>query len=805
MEELVSSLVPSPFLPHGQCLLWDSSLLWLHAVSDGIIVLSYYSIPFLLAYFVYKRRDLAFRWMFLLFGAFIFGCGTTHVFGIWTLWEPVYWLEGMVKLMTAGVSVLTAMLLVPLVPKALTLPSPAELEKLNRELLAEIDQRRKAEAALKVAHDDLEERIEARAKQLAVANQALADKIADYERADRALHDSEERFRRAVLYSPVPMMIHAEDDEVLLINQAWTDLTGYRIEDIPTVQAWTRQAGAAGHQADHSIQHLYELTHSIDNGERPVMTKDGGIRRWHFYTAPLGRSADGRRLLSSVAVDVTERRRAEEQFRLVVESAPNGIIMVGDTGTIALVNAELERQFGYSRSELLGQSIEVLLPESVRTTHAVWRSEFFASPETRPMGAGRELHGLRKDGTTFPVEVGLTPVHAPGGHAVLAAVVDITERKQLEERVRHAAKMEAVGRLAGGVAHEFNNLLTAILGYGEVLRSRLAGDDPRFVPVEEICRAASRAASLTQQLLAFSRKQVPQIRELDLNAAITQLSGMLRQLIGEHITLVTDLDASLPRVKADPGQIDQVIINLAVNARDAMPAGGMLKIETHAVQNPVSAARLLVRDTGVGMDEKTLANIFDPFFTTKGPGRGTGLGLSIVYGIVQQYTGVITVESTVGSGSLFCIELPGATGSSYTSEEGRQPPVQSKIPPAGTETILVVEDEESVRRLLKELLTGYGYAVLTASGAEEALRHSEQHREKIRLLLTDVVMPGMNGRDLAKNLRTQQAGLKVLFMSGYAEHGTSRHGIDRSTEAFIPKPYELDALLRKIREVLDEE
>jgi PAS domain S-box-containing protein len=806
MEELVSSLVPSPFLPHGQCLLWDTGLIWLHAISDGIIVLSYYSIPFFLGYFVYKRRDLAFRWVFLLFGVFIFGCGTTHLLGIWTLWEPVYWLDGAVKLMTAGVSVLTAMLLVPLVPKALALPSPAQLATLNKELTAEVEQRRKAEAALQVAYDDLEERIQARTRELAAVNQALADKIAEHERADSALHESEERFRRAVLYSPIPMMIYAEDDEVLLINQAWTDLTGYRIEDIPTVRAWTQQArGAETHADQSSATHPSDQNHRVDTGEREVTTKDGGIRRCHFYAAPLGRSADGRRLLSSVAVDVTERRQAEERFRLVVESAPNGIIMVGDSGRIALVNAELERQFGYSRSELLGQSIEVLLPESVRTGHAEWRAEFMAAPETRPMGAGRELHGLRKDGTTFPVEVGLTPVHAPGGPAVLAAVVDITERKHLEERVRHAAKMEAVGRLAGGVAHEFNNLLTAILGYGEVLRSRLTSDDPRSTPVEEICKAATRAASLTQQLLAFSRKQVPQIRELDLNTAITQLSGMLRQLLGEHITLVTDLDASLPRVKVDPGQIDQVIINLAVNARDAMPAGGTLKIETRAVQDPMPAARLLVSDTGVGMDEKTLANIFDPFFTTKEPGRGTGLGLSIVYGIVQQYAGVITVESTVGSGSRFCIELPGIIGPSLTLKHEQQAPVRPTTPPAGTETILVVEDEESVRRLLKELLTGYGYAVMTASGGEEALRYSEQHREKIRLLLTDVVMPGMSGRELAEKLRTQQTGLKVLYMSGYAEPGTARHGIDREADAFIAKPYELDALLRKIREVLAKE
>lgn len=805
MEGLATILATSPFLPHGQCLLWDSGLIWLHAVSDAVIVLSYYSIPFILAYFVYKRRDLAFRWMFLLFGAFIFGCGTTHLLGIWTMWEPVYWLGGVVKVMTAGVSVVTAVLLVPLIPKALALPSPAQQESLNRELTAEVGQRRKAEAALQVAYEDLEARIQARTNELAAANQALAEKVTEYERADRALRDSEERFRRAVLYSPVPMMIHAEDDEVLLVSQAWTDLTGYQVEDLPTVQAWTEQAQGAGNHADHSyIAHLYELNHSVDNGEWPVRTKDGSIRRWNFYTAPLGQSTDGRRLVGSAAVDVTERRQAEELFRLVVESAPNGIIMVNDMGMITLVNAELERQFGYKRSELLGQSIEVLLPAPPQAGPAVWRTEYFETSETRVIGVGQELHGWRKDGTTFPVEVGLTPLRAPSGRGVLAAVVDITERKQLEERMRHAAKMEAVGRLAGGVAHEFNNLLTAILGYGEVLKNGLVEGDFRSAPVEEIVRAATRAASLTHQLLAFSRKQIPQTREIDLNASITQLSGMLRRLIGEHITLVTDLDPSIARVKADPAQIDQVIMNLAVNARDAMPAGGTLKIETHAVQEPVPAVRILVSDTGVGMDEHTLANIFEPFFTTKEPGQGTGLGLSIVYGIVQQHAGVITVESIVGHGSVFCIELRGLDALHQASAEEQRVSPQPITSPVGTETILVVEDEESVRRLLKELLTSYGYAVVTAANGEEALHCSDQHKRRIQILLTDVVLPGMSGRQLAEKLRGRNADLKVLYMSGYAEDGPLRHGIERATEAFIAKPYELDTLLRKIREVLDQ-
>jgi CheY-like chemotaxis protein len=251
--------------------------------------------------------------------------------------------------------------------------------------------------------------------------------------------------------------------------------------------------------------------------------------------------------------------------------------------------------------------------------------------------------------------------------------------------------------------------------------------------------------------------------------------------------------------------MDEVIMNLAVNARDAMPAGGILRIETHAVQEPTPTVRLLVSDTGVGMDEPTLTNIFEPFFTTKGPGRGTGLGLSIVYGIVQQHGGVITVESTVGHGSVFCIELPGLDAPAPVSPKETEPSRESTPAPAGTETILVVEDEESVRQLLKELLTGYGYAVVTAASGEEAMRRSTQHAGKIQMLLTDVVMPGMNGRQLAEKLRGQHTGLKVLYMSGYAEDGALRHGIENATEAFIAKPYELDTLLRKIREVLAKE
>ena len=388
---------------------------------------------------------------------------------------------------------------------------------------------------------------------------------------------------------------------------------------------------------------------------------------------------------------------------------------------------------------------------------------------------------------------------------------DEAERRRLEERLRQAQKMEAIGRLAGGVAHDFNNLLMVILGRSDVLKELIGADDPRYRHVDLIQKTADEAASLTGQLLAFSRQQVLNPKVLNLNAVLGGMKTMLRRLLGEDIHLVTVPEESLGRVKADPSQLQQVLLNLAVNARDAMPHGGRLTLETANVEldepavrgqaraRPGAYVRLTVSDTGMGMDAATQARIFEPFFTTKGPGQGTGLGLSTVWGIVKQSSGYVSVESAPGRGATFTIDLPRV-------EAPVEPAEPSPVParsPHGIETVLLVEDEDRVRGFTREMLEGHGYTVLEAAHPGEALRLVADHAGSIHLLLTDVVMPGMSGRHLADRLTALCPEMKVLYMSGYTEDGIVHHGVIGAGRAFLQKPFRGGVLAREVRRVLD--
>jgi len=394
---------------------------------------------------------------------------------------------------------------------------------------------------------------------------------------------------------------------------------------------------------------------------------------------------------------------------------------------------------------------------------------------------------------------------------MIGAMMDVTQRKQLESELRQAQKMEAVGRLAGGVAHDFNNLLTIIIGRSALLMGRLKADDASRKSVELIQKTAARAASLTGQLLAFSRKQVLQRKVLDLNAAVGEMSDMLRRLIGEDIDLLLTLGPTAGRVNADPGQLEQALLNLAVNARDAMPHGGTLGVETDRVVlgpappdrpealPPGPYAVLRVMDTGVGMDAATQTHIFEPFFTTKGPGKGTGLGLSMVHGVVRQHGGAIQVRSVVGGGTTFEIYLPqvGAAAPAPTADDA------GPRPATGQETILLVEDEEDVRALAREVLERQGHSVLEAGDGAQALQRYEAEGERIDLILTDVVMPRMSGRELVDRVRALRPAMPVLYMSGYTEDAIVRHGVRDSSVLLLGKPFTPADLISKVREVLD--
>ena len=508
--------------------------------------------------------------------------------------------------------------------------------------------------------------------------------------------------------------------------------------------------------------------------------------------------------------EIEERKRAEDRFHTLVETAPTAIVIADEKGRIVEMNAQALRVFGYDRGELIGKNVETLLPERLRCSHQDHRSGYMKEPHSRPMGVGMELLASRKDGTEFPVEVSLGPLVTREGVLVSSTIVDITLRKQMEQQFRFSQRMEAIGKLAGGVAHDFNNLLTVILGSADVLLEKHPPDPPARRKLELIRQAGSSAADLTRQLLAFSRQQMLQPRVLELKEVLNRAQKLLARLIGDDISLTVSVEPSLGYICADPGQIEQVLLNLAVNARDAMPKGGRLSIEAsntdldesykqeHHQVVPGQYVVIAVEDSGCGMDRKTQARIFDPFFTTKELGKGTGLGLATVYGIVKQSGGYIWVYSEIGRGTSFKIYLPRVEPSGQTPA----PKESDKSSVHGSETILLAEDSDSLREMARDYLESIGYNIIEAASGKEALERARDFAGPIHLLLTDVVMAEMGGPELAEQLLALRPGVKVIFASGYTNDAIARNGVLDTAVVFIQKPYRPKALAQKIREVL---
>jgi len=574
--EFISKLFSNQFMPHKMCFLGDSGVLWLQVVSDSLIALAYYLIPFLLFYFTRRRRDIGFHWIFVAFGSFILACGTTHAMSAVTVWNPVYRLEGVIKALTAIASIATLAMLSRMMPQLVALPSPAQLA-------AEAEERRAAEEEVRSVNAELEGRVARRTAELV---------------------QSESMYRQLA----------------------------------------------------------------------------------------------------------AEQRQAAESLEQALEN----------------VRREMKR------------------------------------------------------------------------------------RRDLESQLIQSQKMEAVGRLAGGVAHDFNNLLTVILGYNEMLFEQVKGDPAAIEYTREVLQAAERASALTNQLLAFSRRQVSAPRMVNLNEVVGHIDKMLRRIIGEDVELEIRLAPELAPVHVDPAHMDQVIMNLAVNSRDALPSGGNLTIETANVQlteeyagghldlAPGPYVLLSVSDNGTGMDAVTKSRLFEPFFTTKEKGKGTGLGLSIVYGIVKQHGGQILVYSEPGQGTVFKIYLPAAVAPA----EAAAPAGQETRATVARHNILLVEDEDQVRNLTRTMLVRRGHRVLHAGSAADALALAQDASEAIDLLLTDIVMPRMNGLELAKEIRALRPGILVLFMSGYTDSNVVSQGMIDADAPFIQKPFTAAALYRKVEEVL---
>ncbi len=603
------------------------------------------------------------------------------------------------------------------------------------------------------------------------------------------------------------------------VSSSCYDLTGYRDDDL--INDKVVAYGDLVNSTDRDLG--WEEVQEALRENRPFtmsyrLTTATGEEKWVWEQGVGIRNAEGDVVaLEGLIIDTSDQLRAEQANKLLataVEQGAEAILITDLDGTIQYVNPSFERITGYSADEALGRNPGML--SSGKHDGEFFR-QMWAALKRGEVWTGHFIN-KRKDGTLYRQNATISPVRGASGEIVnyVCAARDVTREVELEEQLRQSQKMEAIGQLAGGVAHDFNNLLTAIMGNSEMLMSHMDPEDPRLADLDEIRQAGARAAGLTRQLLAFSRRQLMEPVMLDLNSVVENVSKMIQRLIGEQIELVTTLDADLGRVNADPGQIEQVVLNLAVNARDAMPEGGKLLVETvnaeldpeyvgvHSPVQPGQYVMLAISDTGAGMDEETRARIFEPFFTTKESGKGTGLGLSTVYGIVKQSNGYIWVYSEPGQGTAFKVYLPRV--------EVAAKPARKRAKPRGgrayydveaTETALLVEDDSSVRAVVRKTLEASGYTVVEARNAAEAAQQARDYEGPIDFLITDLIMPETSGRDLAQTVTALRPSVKVLYMSGYSDNAVLRHGMLSPEMEFIAKPFTQERLLDKVRRVLD--
>ncbi len=629
-------------------------------------------------------------------------------------------------------------------------------------------------------------------------------------RAEDALKVSERRYRRLFEDSRDAIYVSSTDGVLLEFNRSMLEMFGYSPEEMRELNAEVLYL----HREDRKrFQEAIESQGSVQDFEVQLVTKDGRVMHC-LLSSSLQHGEDGEVIgYQGIIHDITQRKIAEETLRkekefsdAALESLPGLFYLFDERGRFLRWNRNLEWVTGYTAADLsVMQPLDIVAPADRPRLERCMADVFSKG------SSSSEADLLKEDGSTTPYFFTGTLIEIAGRPCVVGMAMDLESQRRLEEQLRQSQKMEAIGQLAGGVAHDFNNILTVILSNADILLSALGPEDPRREELEGIREASQRAASLTRQLLAFSRKQMLRPKIVNLNSAIVNLENMLRRLIGEDIELITLLDPALWLVEADPGQIEQVVMNLAVNARDAMPRGGKLVIETgnlevdeefadsHYAVVPGCYVTLLVSDNGVGMTAETRERIFEPFFTTKQRSKGTGLGLSTVYGIVKQSGGFIWAHSDFGKGTTFKVYLPRADDTAATPQR----PARWAAAPQGSETVLLVEDEDSVRELARRILVDRGYRVLEAADATQALEVSRVHPEPIHLLLTDVVMPGLNGRELADRLRPQRPGMEVLYMSGYSDHAVLRDRTLNSGTNFLHKPFTPESLARRVRDVLD--
>ena len=691
------------------------------------------------------------------------------------------------------------------------------LSRMYKKLQHEVMERKDAQKALKKCNYELEQRVEERTSELTAANEQLIYKIEERDLAEEALRESEERFRS--LLTNIPGAIYRCVIDPLLtmhfISDVIEKISGYPASDF--VQNTVRSYTSIIHPDDQEM-----AARTVHEGlkrkgpyiiEYRIINADGSVH-W-VYERGQGFFGDGGEVLwlDGAIFDITERKLAEEeQKRLIsaINQAADSVVITDPEATILYVNPAFEKLTGYTQEEAIGQNPRVLKSGK--------HDEDFYKKMWNTLTSGKtwqgELVNKSKDGTLFTEKATISPVFDSGGKIInyIGVKHDVTTQRILEEQLTQAQKMETVGRLAGGVAHDFNNMLSVILGYADLIIGKLDPHDPIFKDLQEIKKAGQRSADITRQLLAFSRKQVIEPKIVNLNPLIAEMEKMLGRLLGEDIDLLFLPAKDLWATKADQGQINQIVANLGVNARDAMLEGGRLTIETanvtideaycqgHAGFFPGRFVMLAVSDNGIGMDRETLSHIYEPFYTTKEEGKGTGLGLATVYGIIKQNNGFINVYSELGHGTIFKLYFP------QCKEEEEEVTEIVVDAPKSLEfgTILLVEDEEMVRNLARMILEMVGYTVLVAKTPNEAVALCEKGDMDIHLLLTDVVMPQMSGQELKKSIEAINPEIKTLFMSGYTANVIAHHGVLDKGVNFIQKPFSNDGLARKVREVIEQ-
>lgn len=641
---------------------------------------------------------------------------------------------------------------------------------------------------------------------------ALVTDVTERRRAEQVLREGEERLRLAVEAGDLGVWEYLPATDVAIRSLRHDQMFGYsELQPVWGIEVVLKHV----HEDDKEL-YRQALQRGLESGEFSVQMRvrwpDGSIH-WLDVRGRTEFDSSNRPLrMRGVIADVTDRVRSAESLRSVLASVTDAILTIDEQGRIETANPATEVMFGYRLSELVGNSIQVLMREPIESFNDDAVAESTVDGQKKVYNQSRSVAGLRSDGSTFPADLTISEFRLDDTHRYTGVIRDNSAREKLEAQLRQSHKMEAIGRLAGGVAHDFNNLLTVINGYSELMLDELACDDQNRTGLLTIREAGERAAALTSQLLAFSRKAMIAPKVFDLLGVLRQSERLLRRLLGEDIAIIVYGPENACWLLADVHQINQVIMNLAVNARDAMPKGGRITITINCIELTVEDWRsvhglapgryveLVFEDTGAGMPEEVQSRIFEPFFTTKGEGEGTGLGLSTVFGIVQQAGGQIGVNSQVGHGTQFRLLFPlsAPPAPATKAEQG------SSFIAEGGKLILLVEDDASVRRLMHSALEAHGYIVLSAASGEDAWSLLEELPLGVDLLLTDVIMPGLSGSELAQKVQSQWPETKVLFMSGYADDAVHRHGVKDECVVFLQKPFIPSDLVNKVHTVLDD-